>query len=421
MKRFFIRLAAVLFAMCTPAHALDISGTWQGTIKSRYVLKIARSPNGGYRGSWYILGPERPGSPASGDTASAVVLNGPDIKFTLDQTLDSFTGTLSADGKSMTGNWLCCWGPQKPQPLTLTRVTAKTAWVIDASPHKVRFAPAEKGVKLEVLDWGGTGSPLVFLAGLGNTAHVFDDFAPKFTGQHHVIGITRRGFGASSLPSATGGNYEADRLGDDVLAVIDALKIEKPVIAGHSISGEELTSIGTRHPEKVSGLIYLDAISSSRAYYAEGTDTYEVDIDMLRRDIDRFPPAGDRVSDARTAIEELQTLMPRVEQELGRIYDQLPNLTDDPGSPWSPQQQAVHAIGNGEHRYGAVKAPALVIAASPPACGSGCDLPGQNTTRRWWRLLWRLSRPAIRIRASCACPMPLIKFGAPTKPMLCAK
>jgi len=41
----------------------------------------------------------------------------------------------------------------------------------------------DDNVKLEVLDWGGTGRPLVLLAGLGNTAHVFDDFAPKLTPQ----------------------------------------------------------------------------------------------------------------------------------------------------------------------------------------------------------------------------------------------
>lgn len=368
-----------LLSLITAAEAADLTGIWQGSIQhgatqTQYVLKISHTRKD-YRGSWYILGPERPGSPASGDTTSAIAVNGRNINFTLDQTLDNFTGTLSPDGKSISGNWLCCWGPQKPQALTLMRATAKTAWVVDPSPHKIRLVPVEKGVKLEVLDWGGNGPPLIFLAGLGNTAHVFDDFAPKFTGRHHVYAITRRGFGASSVPPPVGDNYDSDRLGDDILAVMDALKIERPLIAGHSVSGEELTSIGTRHPEKVAGLIYLDAISSSRAYYAPGTDTYEVDIDMLRRDLDRFPPAGDRVSDMRAAIEELQILMPKVEQELSKIHDELPTLANDPGSPWSPQEQAVHAIGNGEHKYGSIKAPALVISPSPPACGSACDSP----------------------------------------------
>ena len=67
----------------------------------------------------------------------------------------------------------------------------------DSSPHKVRFVTVDKDVKSEVLDWGGTGPPLVLLSGLGNTAHVFDDFAPKLTAAYRVYGITRRGYGAS--------------------------------------------------------------------------------------------------------------------------------------------------------------------------------------------------------------------------------
>ena len=82
---------------------------------------------------------------------------------------------------------------------------------------------------------------LIFLAGLGNTAHVFDDFAPKLTPEYHVYGITRRGFGASSAPAPDTANYSADRLGDDVLAVLDALKLERRVLVGHSIAGEELS------------------------------------------------------------------------------------------------------------------------------------------------------------------------------------
>src|ERR1700677_3535593 len=86
----------------------------------------------------------------------------------------------------------------------------------DPSPHNTSFISVDNDVRLEVLDWGGSGRSLVLLAGLGNTAHVFDKFAPKLTGAYHVYGITRRGFGASSAPSPSPDNYRADRLGDDV-------------------------------------------------------------------------------------------------------------------------------------------------------------------------------------------------------------
>src|ERR1700680_1789264 len=82
----------------------------------------------------------------------------------------------------------------------------------DPSSHTVQFVTVEKDVKLEVLDWGGSGRPLVLLAGLGNNVHIFVAFAPKLTAAAHVYGVTRRGFGASSAPAS---GYSADRLGDD--------------------------------------------------------------------------------------------------------------------------------------------------------------------------------------------------------------
>ena len=111
----------------------------------------------------------------------------------------------------------------------------------DPSPHHSRAVPVDENVRLEVLDWGGPGRPVVLLAGLGNTAHVFDDFAPKLAHSYHVYGITRRGYGASSCPDE---GYAAERLAEDVLGVIDALGLDRPVLMGHSIAGEELSVIG---------------------------------------------------------------------------------------------------------------------------------------------------------------------------------
>lgn len=77
---------------------------------------------------------------------------------------------------------------------------AQNAPKSDISPHTVQMISVEPNVKLEVLDWGGPGRSLVLLAGMGDTAHVFDTFAPKLTAKYHVYGITRRGFGVSSKP-----------------------------------------------------------------------------------------------------------------------------------------------------------------------------------------------------------------------------
>jgi pimeloyl-ACP methyl ester carboxylesterase len=114
----------------------------------------------------------------------------------------------------------------------------------------------QEGVRLEALDWGGDGRDVVLLAGSGNSAHVFDEFAPKLTRFAHVYGITRRGFGASSQPES---GYDDQRLADDVLAVIDALELKAPVLVGHSMAGQEMTTLARQNPNCVAGLVYLDA------------------------------------------------------------------------------------------------------------------------------------------------------------------
>jgi pimeloyl-ACP methyl ester carboxylesterase len=129
------------------------------------------------------------------------------------------------------------------------------AWK-DRSPHVTRSVTVSRDVRLEVLDWGGSGAPLVLLPGGGDTAHVFDDFAPKLTDAFHVYGITRRGFGESGFSPS---EYGADRLGDDVVVVLDSLELARAVLAGHSIGGQELSSVVHRHPDRVAGLVYLEA------------------------------------------------------------------------------------------------------------------------------------------------------------------
>jgi pimeloyl-ACP methyl ester carboxylesterase len=128
----------------------------------------------------------------------------------------------------------------------------------DPSKHQVKFITVDEDVQLEVLDWGGSGRAVVLLTGSGNTAHVFDDFAPKLSDCCHVYGITRRGFGSSNRPPT---GYDDQRLADDTLRVLNALHLDHhhPVLAGHSMAGGELTTIGRQHSERISGLVYLDA------------------------------------------------------------------------------------------------------------------------------------------------------------------
>jgi pimeloyl-ACP methyl ester carboxylesterase len=129
------------------------------------------------------------------------------------------------------------------------------AWT-DPTRHKAGFVNVTSTVRLHYLDFGGTGPTVLLLAGLGNTAHAFDDFAPALTDRYHVVALTRRGFGQSTHPPS---GYDTPRLVDDIRAAIQRLHLGRVILIGHSIAGEEMSYLASKHPDEVVKLVYLDA------------------------------------------------------------------------------------------------------------------------------------------------------------------
>jgi non-heme chloroperoxidase len=133
-------------------------------------------------------------------------------------------------------------------------VSATNAWT-DKSPHKAGFITVN-GVRLHYLDWGGSGGTLLLLTGMGNSAHIYDDLAPKFTNSFHVLSLTRRGHGQSEKPET---GYDTATLVEDIRQFLDAMKIQRVVLVGHSLAGGELTMFAAKYPQRVEKLVYLDA------------------------------------------------------------------------------------------------------------------------------------------------------------------
>jgi pimeloyl-ACP methyl ester carboxylesterase len=239
----------------------------------------------------------------------------------------------------------------------------------DTSPHQTKLIAVENNVQLEVLDWGGSGRPVVLLAGLGATAHSFDNFAPKLAANYHVYAITRRGFGRSSTP-ATG--YDADRLGDDVLAVIDSLRLRRPVLAGHSIAGEELSSIGSRHPEKVSGLVYLDA-GYDYAFYDPENGNVTIAVNEIIRQLDKLRAgSGASPAERRMAMVTLaDTSLPAYVRWLHAVLKEA--APPPPGPPPLPMARVPYAIISGERKYTVIHGPVLAICATTRPLPPGAE------------------------------------------------
>ena len=320
----------------------------------RMVVDIARD-HGRVRAVLYSIDQVGFASPIVGDTI-AIAARKVRLVFTLARA--AFEGTLNPRGDSIAGTWTQVG---RPYPMVFMRTNAETAWQ-DASSHSIRQIAVDTSVSLEVLDWGGSGRPVLLLAGAGNTAHVFDQFATKLVGRYHVYGITRRGFGRSSAPTS---GYSADRLGDDILAVLDSLHLAKPVLVGHSIAGEELSSIGSRHPERVAGLVYVDA-GYGYAYYDSAQRNTLVDLYDVQRKLASLSPALSPRALENILNELLTTSLPLLERDM-RDWEK--ELAASPGRdvtpPPYPKDFVVDSLFAGQQKFTAIRGPVLAIFAAP--------------------------------------------------------
>ena len=228
------------------------------------------------------------------------------------------------------------------------------------------FVTVEENVKLEAVDWGGSGRPLVLLAGLGNDIHIFDKFAPKLTPRYHVYGITRRGFGASSAPES---GYSSERLGEDVIAVLNELQIERPILVGHSIAGSELSYIGTVYPKKAAALIYIEA-AFGYAFYDESTGdrmNLLVDSAELQKKLEQMPAAfalnsKQITQDILASVQQLEKCL-RDQQEYLKEVPEKPKSFIEKSKEFDPTP-ALRILG-GLRKYKDIRVPILALYASP--------------------------------------------------------
>lgn len=229
----------------------------------------------------------------------------------------------------------------------------------DTAKHEATSITVDQGVQLEVLDFGGQGPPILLLAGLGATAHSYDELAPMLAQKHRVVAITRRGTGYSSKPDF---GFDTPRLAQDVLQVMDALKLERVLLVGHSIAGDELTWLGGHHPERFSGLVYLDA-----AYDRSGNAVMKSRQSVLSRSLPPeppIPPEAMRNYEAMSAllVERGHVRLP--EGELIAMWNvDKPFLAGMPGMEARTQQAIVAAIEAPD--YATIKVPALAVYAIP--------------------------------------------------------
>jgi pimeloyl-ACP methyl ester carboxylesterase len=121
-----------------------------------------------------------------------------------------------------------------------------------------------KAGRLRVSDGGLAGPAVVFLHGLGSDLEAWRAQLDHLRGAgRRAIAYDQRGHGGSQR--ASDGVYTIEALTDDLEAVRIGLGLDRIVIVGHSMSGEILTTYAGRHPDRVAGLVYVDAMGDAHA------------------------------------------------------------------------------------------------------------------------------------------------------------
>jgi pimeloyl-ACP methyl ester carboxylesterase len=103
----------------------------------------------------------------------------------------------------------------------------------------------------------GVGPDLVMVHGLtGNLAVWHLRIVPELTERFRVLTYDLRGHGHSDTPPS---GYTPDDMAEDLLALLDALEIERPLIAGHSYGADIALYHALRHPERVREVIAIES------------------------------------------------------------------------------------------------------------------------------------------------------------------
>jgi len=105
--------------------------------------------------------------------------------------------------------------------------------------------------------WVGSGPDLVMVHGLtGNLAVWHLRIIPELAEHFRILTYDLRGHGHSDVPAS---GYSPDEMAADLLALLDTLEVERPVIAGHSYGADIALYFAARNPERVSEVIAIES------------------------------------------------------------------------------------------------------------------------------------------------------------------
>jgi pimeloyl-ACP methyl ester carboxylesterase len=121
-----------------------------------------------------------------------------------------------------------------------------------------QFVDIGDGVTVHLRDEGPKDAPAILLLhGSNADLHTWEPWVAALTSQYRVIRFDQVGHGLTGPDPAH--DYSRANYVADVLAVADKLGLERFIIGGNSMGGKHALAFAIAHPDRVSGLVLVDA------------------------------------------------------------------------------------------------------------------------------------------------------------------
>ena len=108
---------------------------------------------------------------------------------------------------------------------------------------------------LQILDTGGTGSPVVLIHGYTGSMNWFQELAPLLAAEHRVLSVDLLGHGGSDKPGA---GYEITDQASAMAEALARLGVSDATVVGHSLGGTVATAVAEQSPELATRIVIID-------------------------------------------------------------------------------------------------------------------------------------------------------------------
>jgi pimeloyl-ACP methyl ester carboxylesterase len=220
-----------------------------------------------------------------------------------------------------------------------------------------------------VYDYGpppaGSEGDVVLLHGMADVARSLEPLALSLIDRYRVVAFDARGHGRSSHPGA----YSVLHFVTDLVSVIDAVGVDRPILIGHSLGGHTVANYAGLYPERTRAAVLLEGLGPPSPLLP---DTAQAGLDHARAMVEvlRQAPRHRPQPDVAAAAARLTAAHSRLDPERALLLAEEGTVPGpDGGRVWRHDERTWHWIASVDHaeleqRWTAITAPVFAVSGA---------------------------------------------------------